>query len=33
VLITAYDDVPRLENLQPRADAICYVADALNRGS
>jgi hypothetical protein len=31
VLITAYDDVPRIENLQPRADAICYVADALGR--
>jgi hypothetical protein len=32
VLITAYDDVPRIENLQPRADAICYVADALGCG-
>jgi hypothetical protein len=32
VLITAYDDIPRIENLHPRADAICYVADALGRG-
>jgi hypothetical protein len=32
VLITAYDDVPRIDNLQPRADAICSVADALGRG-
>jgi hypothetical protein len=32
VLITAYDDMPRIESLQPHADGICYVADALGRG-
>jgi hypothetical protein len=32
VLITTYNEVPRVENLQGRADAICYVADTLGRG-
>ncbi len=32
VLITSYDDMPRIESLQLRADGICYVADALGRG-
>jgi hypothetical protein len=29
VLITAYEDMPRIENLQARADAISYLARAL----
>ena len=29
VLIIGYGDVPRIENLQPRADVICYLAQAL----